>query len=135
MCLTSKEKLPIQTATSDMVVYKILYKSKDNKLHGPFFGFDISYKMNTKRHEFLCEMRPVVNFSSENLETDHYSSSSGLYSYTTKESARSLIVHSFLKPSRYKIYECVIPKGSSYITDGDVVISDCIIIKRKCIFQ
>lgn len=135
MCLTSKEKLPIQTATSDMVVYKILYKSKDNKLHGPFFGFDISYKMNTKRHEFLSEMCPVVNFSSENLETDHYSSSSGLYSYTTKESARSIIVHSFLKPSRYKIYECVIPKGSSYITDGDVVVSDCIIIKRKCLFQ
>ena len=135
MCLTSKEKLPIQTATSDMVVYKILYKSKDNKLRGPFFGFDISYKMNTKCHEFLSEMYPVVKFLSENLETDHYSSSSGLYSYTTKESARSLIVNNFLKPSPYKIYKCIIPKGSSYITDGDVVVSDCIIIKRKCIFQ
>lgn len=135
MCLTSKEKLPIQTATSDMVVYKVLYKSKDNKLYGVFYGCDMSYKMNTKRHEFLCEMYPVVNFLSENLETDHYASSSGLYSYTTKESARSFIADCFLKPIRYKIYKCIIPKGSRYITDGNVVISDCIIIKRKCIIQ
>ena len=149
MCLITDKNLPIQTASEDMTVYKV-FETTNNELHGPFYG-DATYELGTESQTTLdgmclslaasgslqiCELTPD-NPLLVRIPNLTYSSGRGFYSFTSMASAMGLIENSCLHSGLrhvYECFECTVPKGANYITDGDTVISDRIIPNGKTYF-
>ena len=153
MCLTTKENLPIHTASEDMCVYKV-FETTNHKLRAPFFYRNDPYELGAESTTELDGMRlsqyassgfQICKLTPNNQILAHiipvtYISGRGFYSFTAMESAMNLIKEllslemqssEFWLMRAFECYECTVPKGARYITDGDTVISDRITpIKR-----
>ena len=122
-----------------MVVFKILQK-RDYGLYGPFCG-NVPYEINVESTSMLemmiaCgELIPCDLMDTGNTirvrKVQYYRSGVGIYSFSTLKLAEDMVFDNQLWSSTYGIYECVIPKGSKLITDGDVIISDKLIPKME----
>ena len=141
MCLISRNHLPIQAAKADVVVYKILQKRYGGLLYGPFCG-KVPYEINVESTSLLESMIPCTETGEPLLDidfvsniyahkTNYYRSGIGIYSFSTLKLAEDMVFDRQLWSSTYGIYECVIPKGSKLITDGDIIISDKLIPKME----
>lgn len=143
MCLITKNKLEIQTAKEDFVVYKVMYHNIENLILSPyqFTEYEIGVEVITKLEEMqMCQRNglffPITTILDSVLPSQRwYRSRQGLYSFRKKRHARILKteLNTDLGKPRHKIYKCIVPKGSHYITDGTQFISDRLILKRKCI--
>lgn len=143
MCLITKNKLEIQTAKEDFVVYKVMYHNIENLILSPyqFTEYEIGVEVITELDEMqMCQRNglffPITTILDSVLPSQRwYRSKQGLYSFSKKKHARKLKteLNMDLGKPRHKIYKCIVPKGSHYITDGTQFISDRLILKRKCI--
>lgn len=141
MCLISPHYLPIQAAKEDLVVYKILKKRYGGELYGPFCG-NVPYKLNVESTSLLESMMPCTETGEPLLDIEfvsniyahkvnYYRSGIGIYSFSTLKLAEDMVFGRQLWSRTYGIYECVIPKGSKLITDGDMIISNKLIPKME----
>ena len=126
MCIRSTRILEKEVAKRDIKVYKVLYRYKtdENTLFPPYYS-SITYKVGVEAESLLDSCIPTGWWSST------FETGQGLYSYKKKSGAK------YLKTiyRQAKIYKCIIPKGSTFITDGEQYVSDKLIVNKKCFFQ
>ena len=145
MCLITNNKLEIQTTKKDLVVYKVMCHNIENLILSPyqFTEYEIGVEVITELDEMqMCQRNglffPITTILDSVPQSQRlYRSEQGLYSFRKKKHARILKTELNLNVggAKHKIYKCIVPKGSHYITDGTQFISDRLILKRKCIIQ
>ena len=136
MCLITNKRLDIRTAERDFTTYKTLFQDTDGGLWSPCRLGYLKYNKGTEATSPLSEMTEVpCSGTCMDKHKPWYESGSGLYSYTRKKSARALkrALEGGHDGWPYVVCRCTVPKGAKYITDRDTVVSDRLIVNRKCI--
>ena len=148
MCLYSAKKFEITTAEKDIPVYKVLYRPDRKTLYPPLYNDGRPYRKGEVLHTVLDEMErcepkePISDIADEGIGTpgvyvfdEEYKTRMGFYSETTKKAAREFKDKCCYPHNKCKIYRCIIPKGSRYITGGGTYVSDALKVVRRCIIQ
>lgn len=117
MCLKTIEIEP-SVAKKDIIVYKVLYKNK-NQIVSPCKRFPYILKKL-----YQTDFGITIGISNDTLLFIN----EGFHSYRYKNYAARLY---------FNVYKCVIPKGSQYYIsiDRQEIVSNQIIIKRKLWFN
>lgn len=101
-------------AETNIVVYKKLIEDDDGTLISPYRGF--KYEMNE-----LCQIKRFgkkITFHNKLWYLDIHR---GLHSYIEKGQ------------STFYLYSAIVPKGSLYYSNSREIVSNQLIIKRKCV--
>lgn len=137
MCLITNKRLDIRTAERGFTTYKTLFQDTDGGLWSPYRFRDFKYNKGTEATSPLSEMTEAPSHTGTWIDKYRpwYESGRGLYSYTDRKSARTLKreLEAENEGRSYVVCRCTVPKGAKYITDRDIVVSDRLILKRKCI--
>lgn len=126
MCVISDKYISKKIAQKDIKVYKVLLPDDDGFLHGPVFTSKQTYTVGKEATSPLDDCQSfgdLVWFSKQ-----------GLYSYGKKRYAKHYLKYGDL-PYTSKIHKCTIPKGSEYLFDGMVYVSNILLINKECIIQ
>lgn len=127
MCVISDKYISKKIAQKDIKVYKVLFPEDDGFLHGPVFSRNQTY---TVGKEATSPLDNCQRFG------DTWFSERGLYSYGKKRYAKRYLKGCDLPyklPYTSKIYKCTIPKGSEYLFNGMVYVSNRLLINKQCI--
>jgi len=132
MCYVSNDGT-IHIAKEDIVVYKI---GSSCIKEGPDF-FECMYqnfKYKIKERQPEIELKPTIMIDPE-TDDDVFSVHEGYHSYVSLEYAERIWFNSFVSLSPNEKYwrfaKFIIPKGSSYMTDGNQYVSSCIIFHER----
>lgn len=125
MCVISDKYISKKIAQKDIKVYKVLLPDDDGFLHGPVYTWNQTYTVGKEA------ISPLDNF---HRVIDMWWSDRGLYSYSKKRYAKRYLKGCDL-PYTSKIYKCTIPKGSEYLFNGIVYVSNKLLINKECIIQ
>ncbi len=141
MVLNKFKDLFLKTAQEDIIVYKILGSTRSGDLQTPYR--DHRYSMDTPYETHIT--RSIKDVGDRYTTMLRIVSEKGFHSFSTLSSAKQQIHrirYTARNPYRLGIYECVVPKGSKYLTgcwsvhysDGvrvPNIVSNQLIIKRK----
>ena len=146
--LIFREKIETMTAEKDIPVYKVLYRPDRKILYPPLYNDGRPYRKGEVLHTVLDEMErcepkePISDIADEGIGTpgvyvfdEEYKTRRGFYSETTMKTAREFKDKCCYPNNKCKIYRCIIPKGSRYITGGGTYVSDALKVVRRCIIQ
>lgn len=123
MCVVSDKCISKKIAQKDIKVYKVLLPDDDGFLHGPVYTLKQTYTVGKEETSPLDNCYRVGGM---------WWSERGLYSYSKKRYAKHYLKDCNL-PYTSKIYKCTIPKGSAYLFDGMVYVSNRLLINKQCI--
>lgn len=120
-------------ADKEIVCYKILIEDKEGILRSPYY-LKI-WKLKEEQTEKLTEEK--VKISEKQIEKR---TSTGFYTFVSRKIARTTALYVFKSKTKgnFKIFKCIIPKGSKYYVGSfykDEFCSEKLIIKRKLIFN
>ena len=117
MCLTvDKAKFKIETASDDIVVYKVLFK-RDDTIISPYWGF--IYELG-KEYKTIEEIDKVPFY-------ECYEVYEGFHSFLTLKDARNELKKLQEYDScRYCCFRCIIPKGT-HVVYGKYCAKDAIV--------
>lgn len=133
MCwICSTDKLKLQNAEEDIVVYKVL-KLDNDKLHSPNFGcftwiegetygspIDIHTFRNNK-HYYFEGLQGLHSYQQKPIYDEYYESFIGRTFYNSERS----VPVGYPKLNGMCVAKCIIPKGAIYaVNDYGEVISD-----------
>lgn len=127
MCLVTNTPIPT-ILDKDLVVYKVLYKM-GNRIYSIYQ--DYRYDIGKIYHDEKIIIEPI-NIMGEKIP-DGYCVYEAYHACTTLDRANDHVG----KMRKYRIYKCIIPKGSKVFFDRDCddIASDTIIIKRRLLFN
>lgn len=127
MCLVTNTPIPT-ILDKDLVVYKVLYKL-GNRIYSIYQ--DHRYDIGKIYHDETIGIEPSYIMRQE--IPDEYCVNEAYHACTTLDRANYHIG----KIRKYRIYKCIIPKGSKVFFDKycDDIASDTIIIKRRLLFN
>lgn len=128
MCLVSDTDIP-KIAQEDIVYYKVLIKVSNIKaLFGK--GYATPWYETKVKPKGLFKAKGGKSILKNYFNPGTYDVGRGfIHTYTGLDGSR--IPKNLIEG--YRIFECIIPKGTEYFvsTDGEEYASDCIIFKRK----
>ena len=128
MCLVSDTDIP-KIAQEDIVCYKVLIKVSNIKaLFGK--GYATPWYETKVKPKGLFKAKGGKSILKNYFNPGTYDVGRGfIHTYTGLDGSR--IPKNFIEG--YRIFECIIPKGTEYFvsTDGEEYAPDCIIFKRK----
>ena len=127
MCLVTNTPIPT-ILDKDLVVYKVLYKL-GNRIYSIYQ--DYRYDIGKIYHDE--EIGIVPNIIRGQKTPNGYCVYEAYHTCTTLDRANDHID----KIGKWRIYKCIIPKGSKVFFDRscDDIASDTIIIKRRLLFN
>lgn len=127
MCLITSTPIPT-ILDKDLVVYKVLYKL-GNRIYSRYQ--DYRYDIGKVYHDEEIGVVPSEIIGQKIL--DEYGIYKAYHACTTLDRANEHLDTGM----KYRIYKCVIPKGSKVFFDRgcDDIASDTIIIKRRLLFN
>lgn len=127
MCLLTNTPIPT-ILDKDLVVYKVLYKL-GSRIYSIYQ--DYRYDIGKIYHNEEIGVEPSYIMWEE--MPDEYCVYEAYHACTTLDRANDHLD----KVKKYRIYKCIIPKGSKVFFDRycDDVASDTIIIKRRLLFN
>ena len=127
MCLVTNTPIPT-ILDKDLVVYKVLYKV-GNRIYSIFQD----YKYDVGKIYYEEEIGIVPNYIMGQKIPDGYCVYKAYHACTTINRANERLNTGM----KYRIYKCIIPKGSKIFFDRDCddIASDTIIIKRRLLFN
>lgn len=129
MCFTIGET---KKADRNIVCYKVLIEDKEGILRSPYYLN--AWKLKEEQVEKLTQEK--INIGSYKFENR---TMTGFYTFVNKDWAR-IALRSFRDKTKdnFKIFRCIIPKGSKYHIKAysrDEFCSEKLIIKRQLIFN
>ena len=123
MCVISDKYISKKIAQKDIQVYKVLLPDDDGFLHGPVYALEQTYTVGKEATSPLDNFHRVFNM---------WWSERGLYSHSKKRYAKHYLKENgWNLPYTSKIYKCTIPKGSEYLFDGIVYVSNRLLINKE----
>lgn len=127
MCLVTNTPIPT-ILDKDLVVYKVLYKWGSH-IYSIYQNY--RYDIGEVYHDEEIGIEPIY-IEGQNIP-DGYCILEAYPACTTLDRANDHIG----KIRKYRIYKCIIPKGSKVFFDRDCddIASDTIIIKRRLLFN
>lgn len=127
MCLVTNTSIPT-ILDKDLVVYKVLYKL-GNRIYSIYQ--DYRYDIGKIYHDEEIGMEPSRILGQE--IPNKYCVNEAYHACTTLDRANEHLDTGI----KYRIYKCIIPKGSKVFFDRDCddIASDTIIIKRRLWFN
>jgi hypothetical protein len=127
MCLVTNTPIPT-ILDKDLVVYKVLYK-----LGSRIYSIYQDYKYDVGKIYYEEEIGIEPNNIMGQKTPDGYCVYEAYHACTTLDRANDHIG----EVREYRIYKCIIPKGSKVFFDRDCddIASDTIIIKRRLWFN
>ena len=127
MCLITNTPIPT-ILDKDLVVYKVLYK-----LGNRIYSIYQDHRYDIGKIYYEEEIGIVPNIIRGQKTPDEYYVYEAYHACTTLDRANEHLDTGM----KYRIYKCIIPKGSKVFFDRDCddIASDTIIIKRRLLFN
>ena len=127
MCLVTNTPIPT-ILDKDLVVYKVLYK-----LGNRIYSIYQDHRYDIGKIYYEEEIGIVPNIIRGQKTPDGYCVYEAYHACTTLDRANEHLDTGM----KYRIYKCIIPKGSKVFFDRscDDIASDTIIIKRRLLFN